>query len=68
MQQFIGKVIQAARNQTAKVVVQRNVKHSKYPQVRLQFLLNFLLLLSRIKYQKNILCMMKQIRQQSVIL
>ena len=41
MQQFIGKVIQAARNQTAKVVVQRNVKHKKYPQVILQFFFNF---------------------------
>lgn len=38
MQQFIAKVIQSARDKTAKVTVQRTVKHHKYPQVNFEFL------------------------------
>lgn len=33
MQQFIGRVVQAARNQTAKVAVERLVKEKKFLKV-----------------------------------
>ena len=42
MQQFIGRVIQAARDKTAKVAVERSVKQNKYLKV-LKVLFNKLL-------------------------